>query len=143
MSDQVETSTHQPHANARQFRLKKFPFGKPGQPGPAAFALYSPKPRLWSVHHNDAGNEKPRLSPGFAADHCGATSVASALGVRSGATPGGHDHHNIHSRFRTLKPDISKWQAIGHFYLALTPRTIRRTIWRNGKKVFRESPKLS
>jgi hypothetical protein len=50
----------------------------------------------------------------------GASPVASALGIRLGATPCGHPHPNIHSRLRPSKQDISKWQAIGHFYLALT-----------------------
>ena len=29
-------------------------------------------------------------------------------------------HHNVYPQFCLSKPDISKWQAIGHFYLALT-----------------------
>ena len=57
----------------------------------------------------------------------GAMPVASALGIRSGATPCGHPHHNAHSQSEPSKPDISKWQAIGHFYLALTRNRDRRT----------------
>ena len=57
---------------------------------------------------------------GLAPTASGANSVASALGIRSGATPFGHVHPNIASRLRSGKPDISIWQKRGHFYLALT-----------------------
>jgi hypothetical protein len=57
---------------------------------------------------------------GFFADRCGATSVASAFGIRLGATPRGLTHVTIHSQTHHSKPDISTWQTTGHFYLALT-----------------------
>lgn len=50
----------------------------------------------------------------------GANSVASALGIRSGATPGGSIHHKPQSQTHPAKPDISTLPAIGHFYFALT-----------------------
>ena len=50
----------------------------------------------------------------------GASPVASALGIRLGATPRGLTHPNMPFSDHTLKPDISTWQRIGHFYLALT-----------------------
>ena len=46
--------------------------------------------------------------------------VASALGIRSGATPGGRIHPNICLPTLLCKADISTWQTTGHFYLALT-----------------------
>src|ERR1017187_9238718 len=56
----------------------------------------------------------------------GANSVASALGIRSGATPFGHDHTNTTLQQPLSKPDISIWQRRGHFYLALTDVQILR-----------------
>ena len=50
----------------------------------------------------------------------GASPVASALGIRLGATPCGLTHPNMPFSDHPLKPDISTWQRIGHFYLALT-----------------------
>ena len=66
---------------------------------------------------------------GFAADRGGSVTdaffgaspvVASALGIRSGATPGGRIHPNIRPSTLPCKEDISTWQTTGHFYLALT-----------------------
>ena len=45
--------------------------------------------------------------------------VASALGIRLGATPDGRIHLNIHPSTLHCKADISIWQTTGHFYLAL------------------------
>ncbi len=39
-----------------------------------------------------------------------------------GATPGGLIHPNLHLLPWSSKPDISTWQRIGHFYLALTEK---------------------
>src|ERR1700676_1367459 len=50
----------------------------------------------------------------------GANSVASALSIRSGATPCGSIHHKPQTQTQPLKPDISTLPAIGHFYFALT-----------------------
>ena len=46
--------------------------------------------------------------------------VASALGIRSGATPRGRAQPNMPSPPGTSKEDISIWHRRGHFYLALT-----------------------
>src|SRR5688572_19434964 len=89
-------------------------------PARRSSAFYSPKPLLRSVHHCDAPTKNPSRSWGLAADHNGATSLASALGIRSGATPCGHIHPNIHFLSPLPNPDISIWQRTGHFYLALT-----------------------
>jgi hypothetical protein len=51
----------------------------------------------------------------------GASPVASALGIRPGATPRRHDHYNRTCSATRLRPDISTWQRIRCFYLALTP----------------------
>jgi hypothetical protein len=67
---------------------------------------------------------------GFAADRGGSVAdaffgaspvVASALGIRSGATPRGPIHVTTPLRNDTLKPDISTLPELGHFYFALTP----------------------
>jgi hypothetical protein len=68
---------------------------------------------------------RPKRKPsgvtrGFVADFFGANPVASALGIRSGATPRGRIHCNIRSSALPAKEDISTWQKRGHFYLALT-----------------------
>ena len=68
---------------------------------------------------------------GFAADRGGSVAdaffgaspvVASALGIRSGATPRGPIHVTTPLRNDTLKPDISTLPELGHFYFALTRR---------------------
>ena len=46
--------------------------------------------------------------------------VASALGIRLGATPRGRFHSSPSLSTLLRKPDISTWQRLGHFYLALT-----------------------
>jgi hypothetical protein len=46
--------------------------------------------------------------------------VASALGIRSGATPRGRIHSKPHPSALPRKQDISTLLGIGHFYFALT-----------------------
>jgi hypothetical protein len=46
--------------------------------------------------------------------------VASALGIRSGATPRGRIHSKPHPSTLPRKEDISTLLGIGHFYFALT-----------------------
>jgi hypothetical protein len=48
--------------------------------------------------------------------------VASALGIRLGATPRGQFHPNLHPPALLCKADISTLLGIGHFYFALTGR---------------------
>ena len=50
----------------------------------------------------------------------GACPVASALGIRLGATPRGPYQTNMASPARQSKQDISTLLGIGHFYFALT-----------------------
>ena len=55
------------------------------------------------------------------ADCFGASPVASALGMEHRRDPALHSHYpTTASRATRPKPDISTWQGIGHFYLALT-----------------------
>jgi succinate-semialdehyde dehydrogenase/glutarate-semialdehyde dehydrogenase len=53
----------------------------------------------------------------------GASPVASALGIRLGATPCGPHQPNMASPARLSKQDISTLLGIGHFYFALTRKT--------------------
>jgi hypothetical protein len=48
--------------------------------------------------------------------------VASALGIRLGATPHGRFHPNIQPSALPRKADISTLLGIGHFYFALTSK---------------------
>jgi hypothetical protein len=50
----------------------------------------------------------------------GASPIASALGIRSGATPREHTHPNRQLRCHPAKQDISTLLRLGHFYFALT-----------------------
>src|SRR5215831_12797463 len=73
----------------------------PGKSGRAIVAFYGPRPPLGSFTKENAAffvfiylKDKPsharsRTWEGYEADFFGANSVASALGIRSGATPGG------------------------------------------------------
>ena len=55
------------------------------------------------------------------ADCLGASSIASALGIKSRRDPAlNANHSTIASAATCPKADISTWQRIGHFYLALT-----------------------
>jgi hypothetical protein len=57
----------------------------------------------------------------------GASPVASALGIRSGATLCGRHQSIMASPGRPSKQDISTLLGIGHFYFALTWRTLKQT----------------
>ena len=50
----------------------------------------------------------------------GASPIASALGIRLGATPREHIHPNSQLQFRPTRQDISTLLGLGHFYFALT-----------------------
>ena len=62
----------------------------------------------------------PSRGRGSLTDHSGATSVASALGIRPGATPFGPIHTNMPFPVLPSKVDTSIQRTLGHFYLALT-----------------------
>jgi hypothetical protein len=100
-----------------------------------ALAFYSPRPPLLRDFTKEMvkSKSKPKKTKPSDGDCFGATRgldadaffgaspvVASALGIRSGATPRGRIHSNTHPSALRHKEDISTWQKRGHFYLALT-----------------------
>jgi hypothetical protein len=87
---------------------------------PADFAFTGSKPRLGKFTQVTFPKTKPRPKPGPVTDHFGATSVASALSIRAGATPHGPIHPNMLLSVNPSKEDISTWQESGRFYSALT-----------------------
>ena len=103
-------------------RLKAM--GRPGKTGPAIFAFTSPRPSLRSSTKLMGGKTTPSdpQTRGccLSADHFGASPVASALGIRSGATPRGPIHTNTTPSIFPSKQDISTLHGLGHFYFALT-----------------------
>src|SRR5262249_32823532 len=107
--------------------------GTPGKSGPAVAALYKPKASAPKHHHPDlchatqqAEKQNPRRPPRVLALPIsnGASSIASALGFRLGATPHGRVHTNTLSPAPISKPDIFTLLGIGRFYFALTYKTL-------------------
>ena len=97
--------------------------GAPGKSSLAVFAFTCPRPLLRSFT-KECSNEKAPLKPlrkqrGLCR-FFGAISVASALGICSGATPCGLIHPNIQLLNTQSKPDILSLLGLGHFYFALT-----------------------
>ena len=98
----------------------------PGKIRPAVFAFLSPRPPLESstTLMRPVKVKNPRAEGGSRVlevpiSH-GASPVASALGIRSGATLRGPHQPNMASPGRLSKQDISTLLGIGHFYFALT-----------------------
>jgi hypothetical protein len=94
-----------------------------------SFAFYSPRPPLLRDFTKEiiCSNTKPSegdfvAGRGLIADAFFGASpvVASALGIRSGATPCGRVHTNTPPLNCPSKQDISTLLGIGHFYFALT-----------------------
>jgi hypothetical protein len=110
--------------------------GTPGKTGPAIFAFYSPRPPLLrgstkeSMRSKLKPSQKPKPSEGdrvttlrgsVADAFFGASPVvASALGIRLGATPRGRHQRTTASPGPGSEWDISTLLGIGHFYFALT-----------------------
>ena len=105
--------------------------GKPGKDGPATSRLIYSRPPLrdsTQVMSNSKSKAKPSegtpqgpVDRGFAADYFGASPVASALNLpQEHDFPKNRNQTITHSPPAQSKPDISTWQRIGHFYLALT-----------------------
>jgi hypothetical protein len=102
------------------------------KPARRSFALYSPRPQLLRDFTKErvtsTSNSKPSAGDLLAATRglmtdafFGASPVvASALGVRSGATPHGRIHITMPPPAGPSKQDISTLLGIGHFYFALT-----------------------
>src|ERR1017187_4870593 len=95
------------------------------------FALYCPRPPLLGGFTKERGTSKAKPSDGdflvatrgsMRTDAFSGASpvVASASGIRSGATPRGQVHTTIPRPADPSKQDISTLLGIGHFYFALT-----------------------
>ena len=93
-----------------------------------SLAFTQPKASALKLHHPDVAKSKsksktpePRRSRvlGWPISN-GASPVASALGIRLGATPRGLHQPNMASPARLSKQDISTLLGIGHFYFAMT-----------------------
>ena len=68
--------------------MKKSQKGRPGNSGPAGFAFYMPKASARKLHQRNGAKTGGRLSTQTGkADFFGASSVASALGIRCGRDP--------------------------------------------------------
>jgi hypothetical protein len=117
--------------------------GKPGKTSPSIDRVYSPKASAPKLHQPMRVTKKPsrRFSPpGGLCRLFGASPVASALGIRSGATPRELIHSNSLPHRPPSKPDISTLLGLGHFYFALTGALILMSqqsrnvlFWINGK----------
>jgi hypothetical protein len=103
--------------------------GKPGKSSPASSRLIYPKPPLGDFtkavglknKNPQNGPHQARFDWGLGAVCFGASPVASALDLpQERDFPKNRIHTNTHSLPARPKPDISTWQRIGHFYLALT-----------------------
>src|SRR5437763_15224656 len=84
--------------------------------------LLAHKPLLGRLHQNDLRKAKDPYSIQAArvsTDHSGASPVASALGIRLGATPRGRNYTNMHSQTATPKGDILTLLEKGTFSLCL------------------------
>ena len=100
------------------------------KPARRSFAFHSPRPQLLKGPTKESMSSKPKPSDGdFVAAIRGSVAdaffgaspvVASALGIRSGATPRGRHQRIMASRGFPSKQDISTLLGIGHFYFALT-----------------------
>src|ERR1035438_6329647 len=101
--------------------------GKPGKSSPASLA-FTPKASARRLHQRNRHSQNPKAKPsahqstdrGLAADFFGASPVASALGIRSGAIPRGRIHTNTPSKSHLAQYDVSTLPGIRHFYFALT-----------------------
>ena len=89
-------------------------------------AFTKPKASAPKLHHPDVATSKSKTPEQKRSRVLelpisnGASPVASALGIRLGATPRGPHQPNMASPARLSKQDISTLLGIGHFYFALT-----------------------
>src|SRR5947199_10724503 len=89
--------------------------------------LLAHKPLLGRLHQNDLRKAKDPYSSQAArvsTDHSGASPVASALGIRLGAPPGGRNYTNTHSEIPRLKGDILTLLEKGTFSFCLDIQNI-------------------
>ena len=102
----------------------------PGKNSPSVVAFINPRPQLQSIttpisiKQTPRKSKTPEVNRGFFALPIsnGASPIASALGIRLGATPREHIHPNSQPRNHPIKQDISTLPGLGHFYFALTWR---------------------
>ncbi len=97
--------------------------GKPGKPRPAGSRVHWAKASARKLHQRMRPKKNPstgRWARRGVGRFSGASSVASALAVRPGATPRGPFHPNTYPAALLRKADISTLLALGHFYFALT-----------------------
>ena len=109
--------------------------GAPGKDSPSVAAFINPRPQLKSlttlisIQQTSRKSKTPEgHSRVFALPISnGASPIASALGIRLGATPCEHIHPNSQLQFHPTKQDISTLLGLGHFYFALTvnPNALR------------------
>ena len=128
----LEGGRNQSHSYARRDGLSSGKRNKERRAKTARriFAFIKPKASALKLHHPDMANSKSTSKSKTPEQQCsralelpisnGASPIASALGIRLGATPRGRIHSNIHPPALPRKADISIWQKSGHFYLALT-----------------------
>jgi hypothetical protein len=96
------------------------------KPARRSLAFIQPKASAPKLHHPDVVKPKsktPEQRRSRVLDlpiSNGASPVASALGIRSGATLRGPHQLNMTFPGRLSKQDISTLLGIGHFYFALT-----------------------
>ena len=133
----LEGGRNQSHSYARRDGLSSGKRNKERRAKTARriFAFTQPKASALKLHHPDMANSKSTSKSKTPEQQCsralelpisnGASPIASALGIRLGATPRGRIHSNIHPPALPRKADISIWQKSGHFYLALTYRRYR------------------
>src|ERR1700683_3849160 len=107
-------------------RRNQSQIGRRAKPARRTFAFTQPKASALKLHHPDVATSKPKPPEpscsrvlGLPISN-GASPVASALGVRLGATPRAPHQTNMTSPARLSKQDISTFLGLGHFYFALT-----------------------
>ena len=95
------------------------------KPARRSLAFTKPKASARKLHHPDVAKSKSKTPEQQRSRVLvlpisnGASPVASALGVRLGATPRGPHQLNMASPGRSSKQDISTLPGIGHFYFCL------------------------
>ena len=102
--------------------------GRRAKPARRSLAFIKPKASAPRLHHPDVATSKSKTPEQKRSRVLelpisnGASPIASALGIRLGATPREHIHPNSQLRRHPTKPDISTLLGLGHFYFALTLR---------------------
>ena len=111
---------------AEHWRRNPSQIERRAKPARRSLACIKPKASALKLHHPDVAKSKSKTPEQRRSRVLelpisnGASPVASALGIRSGATPRGPHQPNMTSLGRPSKQDISTLPGIGHFYFALT-----------------------